>query len=51
MKRIKVAVEQTVIVPDDYTDEQIDKLIESKCPGKNYIWCNDSEELFESEKN
>ena len=30
MRRIKVAVEQTVIVPDDYTDQQIDKLIESK---------------------
>lgn len=50
MRRIKVAVEQTVIIPEDYTEEQIEKLIESKCPGRNYIWCDDNEELFEREE-
>ena len=50
MKRIKVAIEQSVIVPDDYTDEQIEELIKSKCPGKNFVWCNENENLFESEE-
>jgi hypothetical protein len=48
-QRIKYAIEYTLTVPTHYTDEDIDTCIKTFANGRNYIWCQEHEELFYEE--
>ena len=47
MRKIKYAMEQVISVPDDWTDEEICECLALNANGKDFIWCNEKEELFE----
>ena len=50
-QKIKYAIEYTLTVPTHYTDEDIDTCIKNFAKDRNYIWCQEHEELFEKENN
>lgn len=45
-KIIKYAIEQTVTVPLHYDGRDIDDLIETFARGRDFMWCEEHENLF-----
>ena len=46
MKKIKYIIEQTILIPANYTDEQIDECIKLIAKDNDYMWCEAHEDLF-----
>ena len=48
-KKIKYAIEQTITVPLHYTEQDIDNYIKSFARERDYMWCEENEQLFDKE--
>lgn len=47
VKKIKYAIEHIISLPSHFTDEDIDRIIESVADNRDYIWCEEDKDLFE----
>lgn len=47
MKKIKYVIEQTLEVPIEYTDKDIDECIRIIAKDRDYMWCEAHEDLFD----
>lgn len=48
-QKIKYAIEQTITFPLHYKEEDIEDCIRNFAKGNDYIWCEEHEELFNSD--
>ena len=46
MKKIKYVIEQTILIPTNYTNEDIDECIKLIAEDNNHVWCEEHEDLL-----